>query len=394
MSSKPAVLLSWQLSDLHGWGIAGYEIFSNWALKGKYQPVMGYPVSDNEVRGMDSLRKKLLLPSFQASNDLNAQITRATQKNPNQELTINIPVVHALGNKFSKSGPNLKGSANIGRIVFEFDNLQSVTQISKQYDAFVVASQWNLELLKAATDKPVFLNHEGVDITRFHPGPKSGLLNDDNFYIFSSGKIEYRKAQDLALEVFKRFAEGKSNVKLVTAWQSVFAQQISQGYKGILSVGLEVHEGSIANIEKWAVDNGIPAEKIIDIGQVPHHMMPHIIREMDAALQLSRAEGGTNFVAMECMACGIPTLLSSCTGHLDIINYPNAIAVEVTSQSLTHIEGAADWREIDIDDAVAKLENLYKHKQRTGSIRSSENFPRTWTQHSEDLENILNEYFA
>jgi glycosyltransferase involved in cell wall biosynthesis len=393
MSSKPAVLLSWQLSDLHGWGIAGHEIFSHWALKGRYQPVMGYPISDNEVRGMDSLRKKLLLPSFHASNDLNAQIVQATQ-DTSKVLTINIPVVHALGNLFAYSGMKLRGSANIGRIVFEFDNLHTVAQTAKEFDAFVVASQWNFDLLRAVTDKPVFLNHEGVDTTRFQPGPKSGLLSEDDFYIFSSGKIEYRKAQDLVLAVFKKFSQGKQNVKLVTAWQSVFAKHISRGYKGILDIGVDVDDSSVANIEKWAADNGIPTEKIIDIGQVPHHTVPYVMREMDVALQLSRAEGGTNFVAMECMACGVPTLISRSTGHLDIINYPNAIPVEVTSQMLSHIEGGADWREADIDDAVEKLEILYKQKRETGTTHGKSNFPRTWTQHSQDLEHIISKYYV
>lgn len=393
MSSKSAVLLSWQLSDLHAWGIVGGEIFTNWALKGKYQPVMGYPISDTELRGMDSLRKKLLLPSFQASNHLNAQIAQATQGDA-KELTINIPVIHALGNQFVYSGLKLRGSANIGRIVFEFDNLRTVAQTAKEFDAFVVASKWNFDLLRAVTDKPIFLNHEGIDLTRFQPGPKSGLLSQDDFYIFSSGKIEYRKAQDLVLAVFKKFSQGKKNVKLVAAWQSVFSKHISRGYKGILDVGVDVDDGSVANIEKWASDNGIPAEKIIDIGQVPHHTVPYVMREMDAALQLSRAEGGTNLVAMECMACGVPTLITRSTGHLDIINYPNSIPVEVTSQLSSYIEGGEDWREADIDDAVAKLEALYKQKRETGTTHGKESFPRTWIQHSQDLEQIVSEYYV
>jgi glycosyltransferase involved in cell wall biosynthesis len=276
--------------------------------------------------------------------------------------------------------------------VFEFDNLKNISELANRYDAFVVASKWNKNLLEAVTNKKIYLNHEGIDPLRFHPGPKNGLLNDDFFYIFSSGKIEHRKAQDIVLAVFKKFAEGKPNVQLVTAWQSVFASQISQGFKGILANSIDITNGA-ANIVKWAVDNGIPSEKIIDLGQVPHHMVPHVMREMDAALQLSRAEGGTNFVAMECMASGVPTLLSRCTGHLDIMSYPNAIPVEVTSKLTNNIDGTADWREADIDDAVEKLEMLYKLKKETGTTHGKDVFPRTWAQHSQELEKIISEYY-
>lgn len=390
MEHKSAVLLSWQLSDLHGWGIAGAEIFSNWALKGKYQPVMGYPIQDINIRGMDNLRKKKLLPFFKATNILNEKIVEASQGDLTKPLEINTPVIHALGNQMILSGPNFIGATNIGRLVFEYDDFQDFSMRAEKYDAFVVASKWNLELLKARTKKPVYLNHEGVDPTRFHPGPKCGLFDNNDFLIFSGGKIEHRKAQDLVLSVFKKFEQGKPNVKLVTAWQSVYSKQLSQGYRGILDVGVEVSENSAANIEKWVADNGIPIEKVLDLGQIPHHMVPYVMREMDAALQLSRAEGGTNFVAMECMACGIPTLLSRSTGHLDIMHFPNAIPVEVTQKtSSDQIQGIEDWREADIDDAVAKLEILYKLKTETGSTHGTQGFPRTWTQHSEDLEDIV-----
>lgn len=393
MANKPGVLLNWHLSDMHGWGIAGTEIFSYMALKSKYQPAMGYPIKDIDVRGMDNLRKSVLLPSFRASNNLNKQIVEAIKDDVTQEVTISLPVIHALGNQFSLAGCKLTGSTNLGRIVIELDNLSQQVAQADKYDAFIVASTWNQRILQSVTDKPVWLNHEGVDTTRFHPGPKCNLFSDDDFLIFSGGKVEYRKAQDIVLSVFKRFAQNKPNVKLVTAWQSTYAKHISDGFTGILDIGLEVNDNAIANIQKWAADNGVNPEQVIDLGQVPHHTMPYVLREMDAALQLSRAEGGTNFVAMECMACGIPTLISRCTGHLDIIDYPNAIAVDITAHALNKtIDGASDWREVDIDDAVEKLETLYKLKKVNGTTQGTEGFPRTWVQHSQDLEQIVSHY--
>ncbi len=388
--NKPALLLNWQLSDLFAWGIVGSEIFNYLALKGKFQPVSGFSIPDYYIQGIDNLRQKLLAPSFVASNDLFDQLAQFSETHPNQIIKINLPVVHALGNQFATSGFKIEGDINIGRIVFEVENFKDYSMESEKYDGFLVASQWNYDVLKRYTDKPVYLNHEGVDTAKFHPGPKLGLFDPDEFIVFSSGKVEYRKAQDLVIEVFKRFSRNKNDVKLVTAWQSIYSFELSQGFRGVLEAGLRVDQKLGADITQWAVDNGIAAEKILDLGQVPHHNMPSVLREMDCALQLSRAEGGTNLVAMECMASGLPTLLSACTGHLDIMNYPNAIPIKVLPQPISqNIYGAHDWREADVEDAVEKLEVLYAQKKQHDISRRLDHFPRSWIQHSIDFENIV-----
>src|SRR3546814_1575573 len=64
--------------------------------------------------------------------------------------------------------------------------------------------------------------------------------------------------------------------------------------------------------------------------------MAPIVREMDAALFLSRCEGGTNLVAMECMACGVPTVLSANTGHLDLVGSGVCIPLETQRRSEEH----------------------------------------------------------
>jgi glycosyltransferase involved in cell wall biosynthesis len=58
---------------------------------------------------------------------------------------------------------------------------------------------------------------QGIDPTLFHPAPKSGLFKD-RFVVFSGGKIEYRKGQDLVLLVFRVFLVRHPEVLLVTAW--------------------------------------------------------------------------------------------------------------------------------------------------------------------------------
>ena len=92
--------------------------------------------------------------------------------------------------------------------------------------------------------------------------------------------------------------------------------------------------------------------------------MPTILREMDAAIFPNRCEGGTNLVAMEAMACGVPTILSANSGHLDLLQDGTALAL--TDQS--SIPGVPGWRESNVEEIVAALETLYTDRARAAAI--------------------------
>jgi glycosyltransferase involved in cell wall biosynthesis len=87
---------------------------------------------------------------------------------------------------------------------------------------------------------------------------------------------------------------------------------------------------------------------------------------MDVALFPNRAEGGTNLVAMEAMACGVPTILSRNTGHTDLIEDENCYPL-VEQRPLSGEEagfgGVAGWGESDIDEIVEALERVYAHRE-------------------------------
>jgi glycosyltransferase involved in cell wall biosynthesis len=114
----------------------------------------------------------------------------------------------------------------------------------------------------------------------------------------------------------------------------------------------------------WVAANGIRAEQFLDLGVVPNALMPAILREADAALFPNRCEGGTNLVAMEAMACGVPCILSANTGHLDLIKDGTALAL--TDQR--PIPTAPGWCESDIEEILAALETLYTDRARAAAI--------------------------
>ena len=99
--------------------------------------------------------------------------------------------------------------------------------------------------------------------------------------------------------------------------------------------------------------------------------MPQILREMDVAVFPNRGEGGTNLVAMECMACGTPVILSANTGHLDLIQEGNCYPLN--QQSLVNRIHKSDqvltgWGESSVPEIIEHLERIYSERKTAKAI--------------------------
>ena len=112
-------------------------------------------------------------------------------------------------------------------------------------------------------------------------------------------------------------------------------------------------------ITRWAMDNGVPVNAFIDLGWLPNRAMPAVLWDMDAAVFPNRCEGGTNLVAMEAMACGVPCILSANTGHLDIIADDNCFALGDQRPVTDPNSRTSMWRESQVEQIVEQLEKIY-----------------------------------
>ena len=88
------------------------------------------------------------------------------------------------------------------------------------------------------------------------------------------------------------------------------------------------------------------------------------MREANVAVFTNRCEGGTNLVAMEAMACGLPTIISKNSGHLDIIDSAHCYPLETQSavQPIAALFNGFDapyWGESDVGEVVHQLQVVY-----------------------------------
>ncbi len=383
------VLLDWPASNRHGWGILGLNIFLQWANDRDVQPLMGAPLAENDVVGYDPSRilaaQKALLDSNRFQQDL-ARLRGAAMK-------LDMPVIKGLANGLADPG-GVVGSPNIGRCVFEDTRLEGLDQKLAAYDVLLCASRWNAELLRQNSKKRIELIYEGVDDSLFRPGPRTGLLDQSKFYIFSGGKVEYRKGHDLVLLAFKEFSHRHDDVVLVTAWHSPWPQ-LSAGFKGKLKAPVELTPEGIIHVKKWVAMNGINPDKVIEIKQIPNPLMPGILCDMDCALFPSRAEACTNLPAKEAMACGVPVIVAANTGVKDLIDGTNCIAL--THQKPIHDFpdcGTESWGESDVGEILHALESLYADASLRNKIgRAGAAWilarGRTWSNHARQLKSLI-----
>jgi glycosyltransferase involved in cell wall biosynthesis len=156
---------------------------------------------------------------------------------------------------------------------------------------------------------------------------------------------------------------------LMTTWHTPWAWQDRMMAAGTGTVAANQSPNGGMDTAGWAIDNGVPADALISLGRVPNIAMPHVIREADVALFPNRCEGGTNLVAMECMACGIPTILSANTGHLDLLRQPGvALALDRQGEASCPGYETREWGESDVEEIVEKLEAVWRDRQAAAEV--------------------------
>ena len=340
-----------------GWGVYGLNL----ALQLLRIPgVVPVPLLPTDLGELNPIARSQLAASCSAAH----QLQQLLQQHPDQLLNADLWVLKALGNHLGMGEEcrRISGKRNIG-IIFSEDTDFTPAEIAQahQFDQIIAGSRWNAEILMSHGLTNVVAVQQGIDPTLFHPAPKSGLLSD-RFVIFSGGKLEYRKGQDIAIAAFHIFQQRHPEALLVTAWHNHWPHtMVGIDQAGHVTGHPKVNIRKELQITAWLGENDIPANAVLDVGLIPHEMLALMLREADVALFTNRAEGGTNLVAMESLACGVPTILSANTGHLDLIDethcYPLRSQSKVAGNA--HYRGTEGWGESSVEEVVAGLEEIY-----------------------------------
>jgi glycosyltransferase involved in cell wall biosynthesis len=281
----------------------------------------------------------------------------------------------------------LRGAPDVGVVFFESGALSAdAVQAGERLPLIIAGSTWNQQVLQRHGLNNVALCLQGIDRGLFHPAPSEKLFAD-RFVVFSGGKLEYRKGQDLVVAAFKLFQQRHPDALLITAWANLWPQGLSSLSRSPHVEGIpQVRADRSLAVDAWLSANGLPATSFIDLGGMPNPQMPQILRQADVGLFPNRCEGGTNLVAMEAMACGMPVILSNNTGHSDLIADVDGVPtcwplnMQIPLGEITGDPFYSDWGESSIDEIIACLEMAYNQRdERARRGAAAARFMESWS---------------
>lgn len=284
------------------------------------------------------------------------------------------PVLQAIrGLDMSPWYKSLQSPFCIGYTFFEMDTIQphAIERAIQYYDIIVTGSRWCEQILNECGFPKTKTIIQGIDQTLFYPHNNEKVQDQDTFVIFSGGKLELRKGQDLVMRAFKVMQDKYADVLLVNLWYNQWPQSMEPM---ILSpyVRFEMPKGDyFAAVNHLLTINGIDPQKVITLPPKSNNALAAIYKNTDIGLFPNRCEGGTNLVLMEYMACGKPVIASYSSGHKDILSDSNSIPIKTLHPfTVQDPEGNViyRWEEPNLDEVISALEWAYWHRDELKDI--------------------------
>ena len=349
--------------SFHGWGVCGKYIVKELSRLDEVRLLTEGLEFQNIQDEFDfRLLKSTLLPDDEAQAIRTGAIT-----------SLPFPLLQNIMDKTLRPAiPGLRGSWTVGYTFFEENILapEFIETGRRSYDLVVAGSTWCEEVLRANGLTNVETVIQGVDATIFNATHADKEYLQDRFVIFSGGKFELRKGQDLVLKAFKVLHDHHPDVMLVNSWYNHWAASM-QTMCASPHIRFTPASGDYhALIQRTLIDNGIDPGDVITLPPYPNIMMTRIYRNTDIGLFPNRCEGGTNLVMMEYMACGKPVAASYNTGHKDILTASNSLMLtQMRSLSLSS-DGRplAIWEEPQLEEIVERLEWAYHHRSEIRAV--------------------------
>ena len=232
--------------------------------------------------------------------------------------------------------------------------------LGEKLDVLLAGSTWMCDVLQRAGMTNVVVYPPGIDTRSFAPGPKSGHLAQ-RFVIFSGGRLDYHKGQDIVIAAVKVFRERHPETLLLTTWQTPMPETIGSITRAGHTPAAPEYYGTTTNISGWAAANGLAPDAIVDLGQLAPAALAVVLREADVALFPNRAECDSNPMLLECMASGVPVIASRNTGQRDVATaelcYP--LVQQSALRGMPVDGGTEGWGESSVDEIVAQLEMVF-----------------------------------
>lgn len=283
------------------------------------------------------------------------------------------PIIQGVQHDLSPYMGYMSGSKRIAITFADREIPHDLVQKAKDnYDIIIAGSEWCKKLLKEHGLESVVI-HQGIDPLLFNTSRSKKNFFSDDFIVFSGGKFEQRKGQDITIKAYKVLQDKYPDVKLVCSWHNAYTGK---------------------NGKEELQQAGVDLNRVIFVPLLTNNNMVEIYQNTDIGIFPSRCEAGTNLVMMEYMACGKPAIASVRTGQKDLITTKNGLALKSKDCLLKNETGKviSTWEEPDVDHLIELLDWSYSNREKIEKIGNEGGkamSKKTWLHMSESLLKLI-----
>jgi glycosyltransferase involved in cell wall biosynthesis len=262
-----------------------------------------------------------------------------------------------------------RGRENYGYTFFENELTRHSLENAKRYDIILGGSTWCRDRMREQGISNSEVLIQGIDPELFFPVEEE--KDPGRFVVFSGGKFELRKGQDLVLRAFKILQDQYPDMWLVNCWYNIWPESMHLMTHSA-HIRFEMRPSSWQDLMQHTYAmNGLDASRIITCDLIPPELQRELYRNTDIGVFPNRCEGGTNLVLMEYMACGKPVIASYTSGHMDIVTETNALLLrQLKDYTIVGPDRRliARWQEPSVDELVSQISYAYLHRNEIRAI--------------------------
>ena len=289
-------------------------------------------------------------------------LTREIAKLPHLEGV----TLHCIsGHDLRPMNPSDWSRINIGYCFFENDIevLRHTRRAAREWDVIVAGSRWCEYQLRIGGVKQTATILQGIDPANFYP--VAHRKDDGRFIVFSGGKFEFRKGQDLVIAAMRVFMQRHHDAYLACSWINQWPFSLATMAQSPHIAFRPSDDDCTTILKRTLHDNGIPPERVYLAPLIDNTLIRQIYQQTDIGIFPNRCEGGNNMVMCEYMACGRTVIASDATGHADVITAQNAFPLSSYTPILSRDaagQPSAIWYEASLDELVEQLEYAYQNR--------------------------------
>jgi glycosyltransferase involved in cell wall biosynthesis len=182
--------------------------------------------------------------------------------------------------------------------------------------------------------------------------------------VFSGGKFELRKGQDIVIAAMRVLMERHRDVWLSCSWTNQWPFSLATMAASPF-INYRHDADDFLNLpERTILANGLDRSRVIVNPLIDNTAIRTLFAGSHLGLFPNRCEGGNNMVMCEYMACGRSVIASDTTGQADVINAEIAFPLSRYRPMVVENGGVktAVWEEPSLEEVVELLEAAYRNR--------------------------------